>query len=254
MYGLALFFACVLMVLTGEKLVRERGLDKEIFYRLIFHSTIGAVVGARAYHVIHLWGYYQQNIVLIPQIWLGGLGIWGAVFGGLVFAAVSARMLWGREFWISHFSRYLEVAAVVLPLGQAFGRLGNFFNYELFGYPTNLPWGIYIPYEHRLPGFESFSFFHPLFLYESILCLILFLCLFSLFRKKCLHQDTRSIPHLFLLYLIGYSCVRFCLEFLRIDPWRIANIPVAQIVSVCCVVLGLLAIYASRLKQKQAEN
>jgi phosphatidylglycerol---prolipoprotein diacylglyceryl transferase len=252
MYGLIMLLAALVMLAFGERLVKLRALSVEVFYRLVFWAAVGALVGARTYHVVHLWTYYRQNIEFIPQIWLGGMGIWGALFGGVLGAGIGARMLWGKKVWFANFASYLEISAVVLPIGQAFGRLGNYFNYELFGYPTNLPWGIYIPYNFRPAGFEFYQFFHPLFLYEGLLTLLLFLVLVSLFRKKYVLKRATSTPNLYIIYLFSYSVIRFFLEFLRFESWRIGNFAVAQVISLFIIIVCCLGVITSRIKQKES--
>lgn len=189
----------------------------------------GGIIGARAYHVIDLWSYYRINLIEIPAVWHGGMGIFGGILGGIIGLWIYVRV-------VSHpvcqdqatpgveFRRLLDLAALGLPLGQAIGRWGNYFNQELYGQPTNLPWGIFIRPENRLIQVIDFEKFHPLFLYESLWCLGIFLILKKLNFKP---GSGRTLA----VYLGLYGLGRFGLEFLRIAAWQINGINVAQAIS-----------------------
>jgi len=152
--------------------------------------------------------YYLTHPLNIIDFSQGGLGIPGAVIGGVLGLWVFARR---RKIDLS---LLLDVAAPGLALAQAIGRWGNFVNQELYGPPTSLPWGIYIRPENRLSGFEDFTRFHPLFLYESLWNLVNAVFLFWLWRR---HGDRLRQGDLFLVYLITYPVGRFLLEFIRLD-------------------------------------
>jgi len=177
---------------------------------------LGAI-GARLYHVIDEWEYYIQN----PGMIIGGqgLGIFGAIIGGAIGLVIYTR--WENLGTL----RWLDIVAPGLVLAQAIGRWGNFFNQELYGYPTDLPWGIYIDPSHRLPGYEAFSHFQPLFLYESLWNLLGFTALMLAGRK--LRSRLRD-GDIFFLYIIHYGVGRFFLEGLKIDAWMLGGIPTAR--------------------------
>lgn len=184
---------------------------------------LGAV-GARLYHVIDKWDYYIQN----PGMIIGGRGldIFGAIIGSALGLIIYTR--WKRLSTL----RWLDIFAPGLILAQAIGRWGNFFNQELYGYTTNLPWGIYIDPAHRLPtGYESFSHFHPLFLYESLWNLLGFAGLMVVGRK--LRSRLRD-GDIFLLYVIYYGVGRFFLEGLKIDVWTLGGVPTARWITGLC--------------------
>jgi phosphatidylglycerol:prolipoprotein diacylglycerol transferase len=166
-------------------------------------------------------------------VWQGGLGIWGGIFGALLGLFMSTRKT--RKLFA-----YVDIFAVGAPLAQAIGRWGNYFNKELFGLPTNLPWGIYIPFEFRPPINKYFDHFHPLFLYESLLCLILFVFLYKIFSRQKLFGKVISPGNIGIIYLIGYSFIRFFLEFLRTDPWKLVGVPVASLVAIVIVPILLI--------------
>jgi phosphatidylglycerol:prolipoprotein diacylglycerol transferase len=195
---------------------RQRENTTHVMNMALIVVPLGAI-GARLYHVIDQWNYYMQN----PGMIIGGqgLGIFGAVIGGAIGLIIYTR--WKR---LNTF-RWLDIVAPGLILAQAIGRWGNFFNQELYGYPTDLPWGIYIDPANRLPGYESFSHFHPLFFYESLWNLLGFAVL--MFAGRKFHSRLRD-GDIFFLYVIHYSIGRFILEGLKIDVWTIGGIPTAR--------------------------
>jgi phosphatidylglycerol:prolipoprotein diacylglycerol transferase len=205
-YGLLVALGIVVGGLVVARLAKKQDWPSAVGDNLLFWGLVGGLIGARLYHVFLEWPYYRQNLLAIFEIWNGGLAIHGAWLGGLV-----AIYFVCRRHRLS-FPKTLDVLAIGLILGQAIGRWGNFFNQELFGRPTNLPWGIFIDWANRPAEYLSVSYFHPTFLYESGLDLILFFLLFFFFsRIKQLAGLTIS------LYLVGYSLIRFLLEFVRID-------------------------------------
>lgn len=238
MYGLCLFIGIALAVLVGERLCKRKNLDLQVYWKAVFYTLIFGFLGARFYHVIHRFDYFVQHLVEVFAVWQGGLGIWGGVFGGLLGLYVSTKKT-GKLL------EYADIFAIVTPLAQAIGRWGNFFNNELFGYPTNLPWGIFIPQELRPAAFKYYDHFHPLFLYESILNLLLFVFLYKTYGQGKVLGVRVSLGTLTMLYLIGYSLIRLALELMRVDPWKFAGIPtailIALITSIICVLLLALS-------------
>ncbi|PIS22034.1 prolipoprotein diacylglyceryl transferase [candidate division WWE3 bacterium CG08_land_8_20_14_0_20_41_10] len=225
MYGICIFLGIFLATLMGERLCKKRGLDVYIYWRAVFYALVFGLVGARFYHVVHHLDYFTLHYPEILAVWQGGLGIWGGIFGGLAGFYWSIRK--SGKLWM-----YADIFAVVAPLAQAVGRWGNYFNKELFGYPTNLPWAIYIPQEFRPSNYLYFDRFHPLFLYESFLNLIVFIVLYRLYYRRKMFGINLSNGSISALYLVGYSTIRFFLEFMRPESWRIGNFPVASLISV----------------------
>lgn len=228
-YGMTIAIA----ILIGAYVASVEG-GKKVWDVLPWVLVFG-LVGARLYHVFSLWEFYQANPVAILFIWNGGLAIYGAILGGLVglFAYVtlhankseSKRMDTNERMFLD----LLDIAAPGIAIGQAVGRFANFFSQELYGWPTRMPWGIYIKPENRFPGLEQFSYFHPLFLYEALWNLLNFVVLVKLSRAKLLTGER------FLLYLSFYALGRFFLESMRIESWMIGGVRVAQAVSVVIV-------------------
>src|SRR4030042_5851865 len=157
-------------------------------WKIFWWVMIPALLGARLYHVIDFWTYYSRFPGKAGGVWEGGMGIWGGIIGGLVGLWIYSLIVGDRGLnkkfsifnfqfskRISNFLALADLAVVGLPLGQAIGRIGNFFNQELYGLPSNFPWGLYIRPENRLAGYESFTHFHPLFAYEMIWDLLIFI-------------------------------------------------------------------------------
>jgi phosphatidylglycerol:prolipoprotein diacylglycerol transferase len=182
--------------------------------------TAGCVANPAPGAVCHNTAWMLQNFFDLQNgaiaIWTGGLGIWGAVIGGFLGAYLYIRR---NKLPLGE---WMDIAAVVLPLGQAIGRWANYVNQELYGSVTNLPWGITIDSAHRVAPYTSTidfpvatTRFHPLFLYESLWNVLAFIVLLNLF----LRQRRRFLPgDLFLIYIMQYTAVRFLLEFLRAEP------------------------------------
>ncbi len=224
----------------------KRGLNVQVFWKAIFYALVVGLVGGRFYHIIHHIDYFIASPVEMIAVWQGGLGIWGGIFGGLLGVLLSTRHT-------KNFLNYADIFAVCAPLAQAVSRWGNYFNKELFGYPTSLPWGMYIPPEFRPGIFKYFDRFHPLFLYESVLNLLLFLLL--LLYKFYTHQRVVGINlpqgSSTAMYLMGYSAIRFGLEFLRPEPWKFANLPVASIVSLMVFSVSLVWYFNVKVKSNK---
>lgn len=210
---------------------RRRGEDTRHVINLAFIIVPLGAIGARLYHVIDEWNYYSQNPALI--IGGRGLGIFGAILGGALGLIIYTQ--WKRLGTL----RWLDIVAPGVILAQAIGRWGNFFNQELYGYPTTLPWGIYIEPAHRLPGYEGFSHFHPLFLYESLWNLLGFAILMLLGRK--LRSWLRD-GDIFFLYVIHYGIGRFFLEGLKIEVWTLGGIPTARWIAGLAIIAAIAVI------------
>lgn len=204
-YGLFVVIGIVASLAVVLKEVVSKKLDLDKVYDLFFYLIIGGFLGARLWEVVvYNWSYFKLNPLAILKIWQGGLAIQGGLLGGglvlLVWCWRNRQSAW----------QYLDLVALGLPLGQAIGRLGNYFNQELFGWPTQRWFGIYIEAINRPLQFINSNLFQPVFLYESLLNLLLFFWLY--FQRK---KDQAGL--LIGWYLIGYGLIRFCLEFIRID-------------------------------------
>ena len=207
MYGLMLLAgiaACI--ALTGWRWTR-RGGDWDLIFRVAVWGVGFGIVGARLYHVATSWDELPDHWWGPFAVWEGGLGIWGGIGAGVLAGSMIARRA-GVSV-----AALLDAAAPGLLVAQAIGRVGNWWNQELFGEPTDRPWGLEIDAAHRPDDYIFNSTFHPTFLYEALWNLgaaALLLVLDRFYRFKP--------PALFALYVALYSAFRFYLEQLRIDP------------------------------------
>lgn len=225
-YGIIIATAVLGGAVLGTFEARRRGEDPDKGWSMLLVAIVTSVVAARLYHVIHEWGpVYSKDPWLIPQIWNGGIGIPGAIIGGAL------GIWWYTRRNGMPFARWLDIFAPALLLGQAIGRLGNFVNQELYGPPTNLPWGIPIDATHRIgTPWDIITYpvdttrFIPLFAYEAILNLIGMALLLYVARRYAPRWFDGDIA---LLYIIWYGWVRSALETLRVGNWYIGPLPTA---------------------------
>ena len=195
--------------LTGRELARK-GYDGSLALDALFFVVPLGFIGARAYHVATDYDLYADDpFPGVFEVWNGGLGIYGAVAGGFLGVLLFS---WYRG--ISSLA-FADAAAPGLVLAQAVGRWGNYFNQELFGRPSNLPWAIRIAPENRPAGYADAEAFHPTFLYESIWDVLVCLILLWVARR---FADRLKNGDVFVLYVSLYSVGRFFVEALRIDP------------------------------------
>jgi phosphatidylglycerol:prolipoprotein diacylglycerol transferase len=175
-------------------------------------------------------------------IWKGGLGVPGAVIGGAIAILIYARkkqldvLVW------------LDIAAPGVALAQAIGRWGNFVNQELYGPPTDLPWGIPIEPQYRLPGYQQYTHFHPLFLYESLWNLMNMAILLWVGRR---FEDKLIPGDIFLGYLVIYPLGRFLLEFIRLDSAQIAGINANQTFMLAVAAIAASVIFWRHWQQER---
>ncbi len=208
-YALCIILGVVVAVWLGEKRWVARGGRAGQVSDIAVWAVPFGLVGGRLYHVATDWRLYfgdGKDPVTALYVWQGGLGIWGAVALGAVGAWIGCR----REK-----VRYLTFGDAIAPgiiIAQAIGRWGNWFNQELYGRPTDLPWGLEIDESHRVSGYEQYATFHPTFLYE---------CLWNLGVAGLLIWADRRFRlghgRVFALYVMGYTAGRGWIEYLRID-------------------------------------
>jgi prolipoprotein diacylglyceryl transferase len=207
-YGVMLLLGILGAVwLTGRRWTR-RGGDWDLVFRVAMWGVAGGVIGARLYHVVTSWSEVPDpKWQGVFEIWRGGLGIWGGILGGVLAGAIVVHRS-GNSIY-----RFMDAAAPGLLLAQAIGRWGNYFNQELFGKPTNLPWGLEIDVQNRPQQYIGSTTFHPMFLYESLWCLVGVGVLLLVDRRFRIRP-----PGLFALYVAWYTAFRTYEETLRIDP------------------------------------
>jgi phosphatidylglycerol:prolipoprotein diacylglycerol transferase len=243
-YGILITLGVVAAAFLGQAEAKRRGLNPDLVWDVLFWVVLAGIVGARIWHILTpppsmvaqgittLW--YLQHPLDMINIRNGGLGIPGAVIGGAL-----ALWIFCRNKKIS----FLTLADAVMPgvaLAQAIGRWGNFFNQELYGKPTNLPWKLYIDPQHRVPGYQNYDYFHPLFLYESlwnVLNMAILLWVARRFEKWLKPGD------ILYFYMIMYALGRFSLDFLRLDASQVAGINFNQMFMVVVALAGGLFVF-----------
>ncbi len=208
MYGLMLLAGIAAAIgLAGRRYV-ARGGDWDLMFQLAVWGVSAGIVGARAYHVVTSWDEVSDpKWKGVFKVWEGGLGVWGGIGLGVIVGAIVARRAGAsvREL--------LDIAAPGLLLAQGIGRLGNWWNQELFGTPTDLPWGLEIDPTNRPDRYLDSPTFHPTFLYELVFAFLAVGALLWLDRRFRFKP-----PALFSLYVAAYCAFRFFMELLRVDP------------------------------------
>jgi prolipoprotein diacylglyceryl transferase len=207
-YGLAYVVAVAAAILVARRRWGRAGGDPDLCYEVAMWGFPAGLIGGRIYFLIttpsqvppHWWGPFA--------IWKGGLGIWGGIFGGVLGGLWVLRRRLSKQDVL----RFMDAATPGLLVAQSFGRIGNYFNQELFGKPSTLPWALKIDPAHRPPHFEQYATFQPTFLYEIVWNLSL-----ASFLVWLGHHRRIRPPGLFALYVAGYSGFRIFEETLRID-------------------------------------
>ena len=228
-YGIIIMLGVLAAAWVASREAHRRGEDSEVIWDALVWVVIGGVLGARIWHILTppesmvVQGlttmYYLTHPLDALAIWRGGLGIPGAVIGGVL------TLYWYSRRHGLHFALWADIMAPGLALGQAIGRWGNFFNQELYGAPSNLPWALYIEPQYRLAGYETVERYHPLFLYESLYNLANMVLLLWIARR---FKESLKPGDVFLTYLIIYPVGRFFLEFLRLDASKVIGLNINQ--------------------------
>lgn len=252
-YGIIVMSGAVAAAFLAAWNAKFYGRDAEFVWDGLLWVLIGGILGARIWHILtppasmveqgYTTLYYLTHPLDAIAIWNGGLGIPGAVIGGLLALYLYTRAK-GESFLV-----WADIGAPALALGQAIGRWGNFVNQELYGAPTNLPWAVSIDPPYRLPGYESVEYYHPLFLYESLYSLANMFILLWLSRK---FKDRLLPGDIFLIYLVIYPIGRFLLEFLRLDPSPVAGININQTMMAVVAIASSLTLLIRHLNRKKA--
>jgi prolipoprotein diacylglyceryl transferase len=209
-YALLIILGIVVAIVVGSRRYVARGGSAGVIGDIALWAVPFGIIGGRLYHVVSDWQLYfapgGSGIIGALRIWDGGLGIWGAVAVGGLGAWIGARRLGVALPPIA------DAIAPGIALAQAIGRWGNWFNQELFGAPTTLPWGLEISPQYRPEGYADFATFHPTFLYESLWMVGVALVL--IWADK---RFTMGHGRVFALYVLLYTLGRVWIEYLRID-------------------------------------
>lgn len=254
-YGIIIAFGFMLAVLYGGRMAYKWKMNLDGMTDVLIWGTIFGIVCARAYYVIFEWSYYKDHLIEIPQIWNGGIAIYGGIIGALIGAAIGCKT--GKI----NFPNLLDLGALGLLIGQGIGRWGNFFNQEAFGVnTTTAPFRMWsqkihddlvssadtltakgIEFDPNLPV-------HPTFLYESVWCLLGFLIL-----NYMVHKHRHFKGEIFMLYGVWYGLERAVVEGLRTDSLYIGDttLRVSQLLSIAIVAVFAVAFVACFVKYKK---
>ena len=250
-YGIAYALGLAAAYLVISREARWRGLNVGLLPNGMIVVAIAALIGGRLYHVIDQWQLYKDDLLRIVLPPYSGLGVYGGIIAGVAVAYGYAR--WKRQPFLA----WADAVAPGLFVMQAIARWGNFFNQELYGAPTNLPWGIAIQCQYRTQGYECppgsdpaatlGQHFQPMFLYESLSGLIGVLVLIWLARGFAARLQPGD---LLLAFFIWYGSVRFVVETLKADNWTFFGVPMAMLIS-AGVIVGALSILLLRHRSRR---
>jgi len=239
-YGIIMALAVLAGYFVARKKSWKLGISPADVDNYTFWSVIVGVIGARLYFAVFDYQYFVSNPTEIYKVWHGGLSIYGAIIAGLIFTYFFTR----KKAYT--FAQLFNLAALSVPLGQAVGRFGNFFNQEAFGSPTNLPWKMYVAPQYRPAEFSQASFFHPAFLYEAIFDLFIFFVLWKMFGKS----KTGNIG---LMFLALYSLGRFFIEGIRVDSVFINGLRADQIIALLIMIIaGAIIVFRNKETVKKS--
>lgn len=267
-YGIIIMLGVIAAAFLAQHEAKRKGLNSDIVWDVLIWVIIGGIIGARIWHILtpppsmlvinpttgqlvnpYFLNFSTQFLNRIGEmlsIWRGGLGIPGAVIGGGI-----ALFLYCRKRKLN-FLVWVDIAAPSVALAQGIGRWGNFFNQELYGKPSSLPWAIYIAPANRVNGYQDYSTFQPLFLYESIFNLLNMGFLLWISRR---FEGKLKDGDIFLTYLIIYPLGRFLLEFIRLDAPRLGTIDINQaFMLIVAVVSGFLLFWRHRKQETQPKD
>ena len=250
-YGLLISIGAALGVVLATKLAGRYGIAKDHIVNLSFWAILFGIIGARIYYVLYAWEFYRENLLDIVKLWEGGIAIHGAIIAGIITIYVYCKR---HNLSIL---RIADIAVVGVVVGQIIGRWGNYFNQELFGKPTGAPWGVPISAGLRPSGFTGEKYFHPTFLYESLLNIVVLGILLLLHRWYIKKPSQRGEGWITFIYLMSYSAIRFTMEFLRIDYSPVVfGVRWAQLLSGGIFITGLLflILYFLVLQRRRTEN
>ncbi len=237
-YGMMIALGVLAAMWLWGRRVEARGIaTRDDVSAIAMWAVPAGIIGARLYHVVTDWSRFSDNLVDIVKVWQGGLGIWGGIPIGF-FAGLWVAKRRGLPIGL-----LMTCVAPALALAQSIGRWGNWFNQELFGRPTTLPWALRVSDLNAMAaGYPPGTTFHPTFLYESVASALLCVALLVLDRRIAMRPG-----RLFFFYTAGYTSYRFFIEGLRIDPahhigfWRLN-----QWVSVVVFAISVAVIFQMR--------
>ncbi len=253
-YGLIIAFGFLLAVLFGGRLAYKWKIDLNKMLDVLLYGTIGGIIGARLYYVVFEWDYYSQHLSEIPQIWNGGLAIYGGLIGGILAGYFTCKKI------DLNFYKLLDMCSMSFLIGQGIGRWGNFANQEAFGTNTTMPWGMfsnktsayllenYAVFEEKGINVDPSLPVHPTFLYESVWCIIGFFIIYYICRRHY-----KFAGQLILWYGVIYGSERAIVEGFRTDSLYIPGtaIRISQLLSAILAVLCAAILISKHFELKK---
>ena len=245
-YGIIMAIAIAVATIVSDIIgTKFFDLKKETIIDLAPYLIIFGIIGARLYYCLMDFGFYMRFPTEILALRHGGISIHGAILGGL-----AGLFIFSKRHKISA-KKLCDISAIGLALGQSIGRWGNFFNSEAYGLPSNLPWKLYIAPQYRQIPFLDYEYYHPAFLYESVLDF----CIFGILLFLAIKKKFKNEGNIALIYLILYSVVRILVEQIRIDSIRyIYGYPVAIIMSVCIIFISVIFLFLNNYYKGEKET
>ena len=244
-YSILIFIAILLGSNLAIKEAKRHGYEEDFIVNLLFLGVIVGIIGARVYYVIFNFDYYKDNLIEMFKVWNGGL----AIHGGIIFGLITVAIICYKKK--VNLLKILDYLVVGLIIAQAIGRWANFFNGEAHGAITSLSYleSMHLP-QFIIDGmYIAGNYYVPTFLYESIWCLIGFVIMLIIRRKKFM-----KVGYLTSFYLVWYGIERFFVEGMRTDSLMFFSLRVAQIVSILMVVIGIIIFIYSLKKTKKYEE
>ena len=243
-YGLMIALGVIVAVRMAGRRAETKGVGTtDDISSIAMWAVPAGIIGGRVYHVMTDYEKFQGQWFDVVKIWQGGLGIWGGVTFGVIVGWWMARKRGLDAWWI------ISCAVPAIAVAQAIGRWGNWFNQELFGRPTTLPWALEVSDSVAMKaGYAAGTTFHPTFLYESVGCLVLAYVLIRIEKRM---NPARG--RLLAWYVAGYTLLRFFVEGLRVDPARSAGgLRLNQWVSIGAFSVAVLLLLADRLRSQNS--
>lgn len=236
-YSVFLVSAIIIGYVVGMWRGKKSGYSSDFLENLFFWLIVNSFIAARIYYVLFYFDAYKNNLSEIYKVWHGGLAIYGAIIGGILTLLYFSRKAKTGLFGL------LDIVAFAMPLSQALGRFGNYFNYEAFGSPTDLPWKMFVPENFRPLQFEQYSYFHPTFLYEAIWNVLVFFVLLAVSKKNPKPGMIAGV------YLLAYSLGRFFIESIRVDSAFFGHFRGDQLTAAFIILLSLAIMVKSYASQ-----
>ena len=242
-YGLMIALGALTAVAWSRRRQAARGGDPEDMSTIALWAVPAGLVGSRLYHVATDWRSFQGRWEDVPALWQGGLGIPGGLMAGVAVGVLVARRR-GLSM-----AGAMDVMVPTIPVAQAIGRWGNWFNQEVFGRPTDLPWALEIDAAHRPLGYSGAATFHPTFLYEGLWNVALAVFLVRIERRGVLRPG-----YLVGLWVFGYGLGRLWVEALRVDQASlIVGVRVNTWMALAAIVVGAVVTWTGRATRSPAD-